>query len=298
MDADAAMAFVRRRGIVLVSAKGPAPRLTEAIAGEPIKGSWWGHSKSHEIFAILQKLGDSPDILVCRFIAGRETFVHRRLWPAIVKLAGRFHADRLAQVRQEHTASGRHVNHLTAYPAWVPAEILKEAERLTVHDAETLLKDFIGKTPATARSGFFWVVASTRACRLRFPSIILTMPDAFVYYFLIRDRSSGRLVSSKRRATLEAIKSKGEPMWESRMAVDDSELDATGFLVSRADRGSDPMDELWSDIRSLRLRADSRDREAKQLSETLQSAKTHPVRRKPRAAKQGGLPAAVDLRKK
>jgi hypothetical protein len=94
------------------------------------------------------------------------------------------------------------------------------------------------------------------------------MPDAFVYCFWVRDRSSGRLVSSKRRATLEAIKSKGEPMWESRMAVDASELDTTGFLVSRADNGSDPMDELWSDIRSLRLRADSRDREAKQLSDT------------------------------
>jgi hypothetical protein len=33
------------------------------------------------------------------------------------------------------------------------------------------------------------------------------------------------------------------------------------------------MDELWSDIRSLRLRADSRDREAKQLSETYREQK-------------------------
>lgn len=148
MNADAAMAFVRRHGIVLVSAKGPVPRLTEAIAGGPIKGSWWGHSKSHEIFAILEKLGDSPDILVCRLIAGRLTFVHRRLWPAIVKLASHFRPEQLAQVRQEHTASGRHVNHLTAYPAWVPAETLEEAERLTVHDAEALLKDFISKMPA------------------------------------------------------------------------------------------------------------------------------------------------------
>ena len=62
MNADTAMAFVRRHGMVLVSAKGPLPRLTEAIAGEPIKGSWWGHAKSHQIFAILQQLGDSPDI--------------------------------------------------------------------------------------------------------------------------------------------------------------------------------------------------------------------------------------------
>jgi hypothetical protein len=147
MNAAAAMAFVRRHGIVLVSAKGPAPRLTEAIAGEPIKGSWWGHAKSHQIFAILQQLGDSPDILVCRFIAGRVTLVHRRLWPAIVKLASHFHPDQLVQVRQEHTASGKHVNHLTAYPKWVPAEILGEAERLTTQEAEALLKDFIGKAP-------------------------------------------------------------------------------------------------------------------------------------------------------
>jgi hypothetical protein len=143
VNADAALAFVRRHGIVLVSAKGPAPRLTEAIAGETIKGSWWAHSKSHQIFAVLQKLEDSPDILVCRLIAGRLTLVHRRLWPAIVKLERHFQPDQLAQVRQEHTASGKHVNHLTAYPEWVPAKILEEAERLTTQDAEALLQDFI-----------------------------------------------------------------------------------------------------------------------------------------------------------
>jgi hypothetical protein len=128
-----------------VSAKGPAPRLTEAIAGEPIKGSWWGHSKGHQIFAMLQKLEDSPDILVCRLIAGRVTFVHRRLWPAIVKLADHFQPDQIAQIRQEHTASGKHVNHLTAYPTWVPAEILEQAKRLSTQEAEALLKDYIGK---------------------------------------------------------------------------------------------------------------------------------------------------------
>jgi hypothetical protein len=143
MNAEAALAFVQRHGIVLVSAKGPAPRLTEAIAGEPIKGSWWGHRKGRLIFAVLQKLEDSPDILVCRFIAGHVTLVHRRLWPAIVKLADHFHADQLAQIRQEHTAAGKHVNHLTAYPAWVPAEILEEATRLSTQEAQGLLKDFI-----------------------------------------------------------------------------------------------------------------------------------------------------------
>jgi hypothetical protein len=99
------------------------------------------------------------------------------------------------------------------------------------------------------------------------------MPDAFVYYFLIRDRSSGRLVSSKRRATLEAIKSRGEPLLESEMTVDDSEVDAGGFLVGRSVGGVDPADELWGESRSLRLRAGSRERETKQLSERTDDAR-------------------------
>jgi len=147
MNADAAMSFVRQHGVVLVSGKGPAPRLTEAIAGEPIKGSWWAHPKSHQIFAILQQLEDSPDILVCRFLAGRVTFVHRRLWPAIVKLASRFQADQLAQIRQEHTAAGKHVNHIVPYPKWVPPEIKEEAKLLARQEAMVLLKDFIAKAP-------------------------------------------------------------------------------------------------------------------------------------------------------
>src|ERR1700722_4474521 len=92
------------------------------------------------------------------------------------------------------------------------------------------------------------------------------MPDVFVYYFLIRDRSTGRLVSSKRRATLEAIESKGEPLLESKMAVDGSEVDAMGFLV-RSIGGADPIGELWGEIRSLRLRADSREREAMRIND-------------------------------
>jgi hypothetical protein len=144
MNADVALAFVERHGIVLVSAKGPAPRLTDAIAGEPIKGSWWSHSKSHQIYAVLQKLGDSPDILVCRFVEGRVTLVHRRLWPAIVKLAHHFQPGQLAKVRQEHTASGKHVNHSTAYPAWVPADTLEAARHLSMQEAEALLKGYVG----------------------------------------------------------------------------------------------------------------------------------------------------------
>ena len=60
MTADEAMSIVREHGVVLASAKGPVPRLAEIIAGESIKGSWWAHPKSHEIFAIFQEVGESP----------------------------------------------------------------------------------------------------------------------------------------------------------------------------------------------------------------------------------------------
>ena len=147
MNAEAALSFVRQQGMVLLSAKGAVPRLTEAIAGEAIKGSWWGHPKGRQIFAILRKLDESPEILVCRFLGGRVTYVHRRLWPAVVKLASHFHPDQLAQVRDEHTPSGKHVTQIVEYPKWVPPDILEEAKLLTTQEASALLKDFIGNAP-------------------------------------------------------------------------------------------------------------------------------------------------------
>src|SRR3979409_1983297 len=99
MTAQDAMAFVRQHGVVLKSARGFVPRLDEVIVNEPIKGSWWAHPKSHQIFAILQAVTDSEDILVCRLVDGKVTLVHRRLWPALVRVADRFPAARIAKVR-------------------------------------------------------------------------------------------------------------------------------------------------------------------------------------------------------
>ena len=45
-----AIAFVERHGVVLEAARGPVPSLAEAIACEPIGGSWWGHAKGGQIF--------------------------------------------------------------------------------------------------------------------------------------------------------------------------------------------------------------------------------------------------------
>jgi len=135
MTTKEALAFVEKHGVVLVSARGPVPRLTEMIAGEPIKGSWWSHPQSHQIFAVLEAVTESEDILVCRLVGGKVTLVHRRLWPSLVRVTKRFAPNRIAQVHQEHTAAGHHVNHEIPFPKWVPTEVRVQAKEISEPDA-------------------------------------------------------------------------------------------------------------------------------------------------------------------
>lgn len=139
MTYEQALSFVREHGVVLASAKGPVPNVAEAVANEPVKGSWWGHPRGREIFRILQHLYGSSEILVCRLIEGKVTLVHARLWPALVRVAGRFPAARIAQVHEEHMAAGHHVTRDVPFPKWVPREILERACKLDQKEALSAL---------------------------------------------------------------------------------------------------------------------------------------------------------------
>ena len=134
-----ALAYVRRHGVVLEAAHGPLPNLAEAIAGAPIRGSWWGHAKGRAIFAAAQRVVESGQVLVCRLADGKVTYVHRRLWPALVRLSGRFRREQLARVWSEHTPSGAHRARREPFPRWVPPDVAREARRLSVAEAERLL---------------------------------------------------------------------------------------------------------------------------------------------------------------
>ena len=131
--------WVCKQGVVLQSARGPVPNLAEHVAGEPIRGSWWGHSSGHEIFAVLTRVLDSPDVIATRVVDGKVTLVHRRVWPALVRVADRFPAERLASVDEVHTASGAHRTIKTPFPEWIPAEDLAAAALLTTDEALALL---------------------------------------------------------------------------------------------------------------------------------------------------------------
>jgi hypothetical protein len=94
------------------------------------------------------------------------------------------------------------------------------------------------------------------------------MTDVYVYYFMRCRGPAGESILSKRRATLEAIKGMGEAVMESQIVVDHREVDGDGFLIGGVGNESHPTDELWAQIRSLELRANSRDSEALKLDES------------------------------
>ena len=119
------------------------------MTGEVVSGSWWSHPRSHEIFRVLEKLGDHPDVLVSRLIAAKITYVHRNLWPSFLGIAtsrakwqtqnlsadarkllrdiptkskgnaARELQERLLVAAEEvHTESGRHETSLESWESW------------------------------------------------------------------------------------------------------------------------------------------------------------------------------------
>lgn len=59
------------------------PSAAGLITGGPLRGSWWAHPQSHQIFDVLGQLSSHPDVLITKLLSGKVTFVHRKLWPAI-----------------------------------------------------------------------------------------------------------------------------------------------------------------------------------------------------------------------
>jgi hypothetical protein len=143
------MATLVEHGMLLESARGPMPNVAELIAGEPIKGSWWGHPRGHEIFAVLNSLDDSPDVMRMRLVNGKVTLVHRRMWPALVRLADRFTPRQLAVLHEEHTATGAHRVVEQPFPDWVGEDIEHAAARLSEDEAMAQLPPFLTSGPAT-----------------------------------------------------------------------------------------------------------------------------------------------------
>jgi hypothetical protein len=85
-SAEEALTLLRAQGVMALAALPPLPSLAEEVAGEPVRGSWWAHAKGGDIYRIANELEEHPEVLVAKLVAGKVTFVHARLWPALYRV--------------------------------------------------------------------------------------------------------------------------------------------------------------------------------------------------------------------
>jgi len=133
--------LIEKHGVMLASARGPVLNVAESVAGEPIVGGWWAHPKGKAIFAALSEVDDSNDVRCFKLIDGKVTFVHRRIWPALVRLCrdGLIGAGVLGCVQQEHMRTGEHRNFVLPFPEWVDDATAAAAGKLDADAARALV---------------------------------------------------------------------------------------------------------------------------------------------------------------
>jgi hypothetical protein len=72
---------------VLVEHDATLPSVSRLVAGEPVRGSWWAHPRSHDIYNVTHPMREHTDVAVARLVSDKLTYVHRRLWPALYAVA-------------------------------------------------------------------------------------------------------------------------------------------------------------------------------------------------------------------
>jgi hypothetical protein len=118
------------------------PCVSRLVAGNGLRGSWWGHEQAHTIFAVNEMLEDHPDVLVMKLIDGKVTFVHRELWGRVYSIGVAREEWQLKNLSQGAKlllktldAEGTlHTNKLTTSFGAKPGETARELElRLLIH---------------------------------------------------------------------------------------------------------------------------------------------------------------------
>ena len=84
-----ATAFAKH-GLLLLSDRS-LPSIAGLVIGGPVIGSWWAHPLCHEIYDSSQKLMRHGDALRVKFVNGKVTYVHRRLWPDFLAIVTASH---------------------------------------------------------------------------------------------------------------------------------------------------------------------------------------------------------------
>ena len=177
--AAATLAWIGERGVVLQSARGPVPNVAQYIAGEPIRGSWWGHPAGKEIYAVLTRPRRVARPGVDTTHQRKVTLLHRRVWPSVVRVSELLGVANLSAIHSEHTASGAHHSFEVEFPLWVPEAALRDADVLSLDEAFALLPKCLQR----ARTWSVTPMSAKRDGRGRLDQVLT--PQTFLLYAVI-----------------------------------------------------------------------------------------------------------------
>jgi hypothetical protein len=62
------------------------PCVVTIVTGKRLRESWWGHASSGLIYKVLKQVAANSAIAESKLVAGKVTYVHRRLWPQLVRV--------------------------------------------------------------------------------------------------------------------------------------------------------------------------------------------------------------------
>lgn len=176
------MRRLRGTGLLLLQ-DATLPSVATLVAGKQVRGSWWAHPRAHDIFAVVTQLAAHPDVLTAKLVAGKVTFVHRRLWPALLtvgtsratwQVRGLSAAARrllkraedesavmtsgaavkeverrlLARTEEQHTETGAHRIAVESWPAWARRAGIRPAP--SIDAATKIIEDAVVKMGGTS----------------------------------------------------------------------------------------------------------------------------------------------------
>src|SRR5258708_34654924 len=117
---------------LLLDADPKFPSVTGFVAGDNVRGSWWNHPQSHEMFSLACQLHDHADVLLVKLISGKVTLVHRPLWPAVFTIATAREPWQLEELSKQASALLKKVDKETQVSS--SGDPVRELEtRLLVH---------------------------------------------------------------------------------------------------------------------------------------------------------------------
>lgn len=112
------------------------PSVITLLAGRALSVSWWSHPQSRLMFRVLGELTDHPDILFTKLLLGKDTFVHRSLWPAFLAVAGASEPWQLQNLTPAARGLFTRVKR-SRHPVYSTGAAVKElTRRLLVHTEE------------------------------------------------------------------------------------------------------------------------------------------------------------------